>query len=49
MNGDNLNNRKIKYLKDKINETESNSKNKDMTCIEEHINLREATNREITQ
>jgi hypothetical protein len=57
MNGDNLNNvrseasrhfrnEKREYLKDKINELATNSKNKNF--IEEEMNLRGATNREIT-
>jgi hypothetical protein len=59
MNGDNLKNvrheasryfrnQKREYLKDKINELATNSKKKNMTCIEESVNLRGATNREIT-
>jgi hypothetical protein len=60
INGDNLNNvrleasrhfrnKKKEYLKDKINELAVNNKNTTSeTCIEEKINLRGATDQEIT-
>jgi hypothetical protein len=60
INGDNLNNvrreasryfrnKKREYLKDKINELAINSKNMNIkTCIDEYMNLKEATNLEIT-
>jgi hypothetical protein len=55
INGDNLNNigceasrnlrnKKTEYLKDKSNKLATNSKNKNMTCIEELKNLGGATN-----
>jgi hypothetical protein len=60
INGDNLNNvrceasrhfknKKREYLKDKINKLATNSKNKNIwDHIEELMNLRGATNQEIT-
>jgi hypothetical protein len=59
INGDNLNNvrreasryfrnKKREYLKDKINELATNSKNKNIRDLYRQINLRGATNREIT-
>jgi hypothetical protein len=59
VNGNNLNNvrreasrhfrnKKREYLKDKINELATNSKNKNIRGIEESMNLRGATSQEIT-